>query len=273
MTCRTGRVALGAMVRASLLLCALLAAIAAAGCQPPDDPEGSPASPRRSATAGRPYTVVSKAPPASSLPACTWAETVRVIDGDTIVVRIAGAEDTVRYIGVDTPETSHPTKGVEPFGAEATAANRTLVEGRRICLESDITERDRYSRLLRYAWLENGTMVNEALLALGLAQVVTYPPDVKYVESRYLPAQRAAREAGLGIWSGTAPGALSTPAPTPTPGGRVAPPACYQPGRNTCDCKDFTTHASAQAFHDALDPGDINRLDADRDGLVCESLP
>lgn len=176
---------MGVVLKASLSLCALLAAIAVAGCDPLRDG-------------------VSDAAPPVSLPPCEWARTVRVIDGDTIVVRIADVEDKVRYIGVDAPEIAHPTRGVEPFGAEASAANRTLVEGRRVCLESDITDRDRFGRLLRYIWLEDGTLVNEALLARGLAQVVTYPPDVKYVESRYLPAQRAAREAGLGLWSGAA---------------------------------------------------------------------
>lgn len=259
---------------------ALALALLAWSCEAGEDGDATPGPGATSATASVRATKTPALPStpqaagtATALPACAWAEAVRVIDGDTIVVLIAGAEDTVRYIGVDTPETVHPTRGVEPFGLEASAANRALVEGRRVCLESDITNRDRYGRLLRYAWLEDGTLVNEALLALGLAQVVTYPPDVKYVEPRYLPAQRAAREAGLGIWSGTAPGAMSTPAAPATPGGSAAAPACYQAGWNSCDCGDFATRAAAQAFHDALDPGDVNRLDADRDGFVCESLP
>lgn len=224
------------MPRTALLIGALLACFGSAGCE---SGGGSPVP----------------------LPPCGWSKLVRVVDGDTIVVRLAGEEETVRYIGVDTPETSHPTRGVEPFGPEATAANRALVEGRRLCLERDITIRDRYGRLLRYVWREDGTLINEALLAQGMAQVVTYPPDVKYVESRFLPAQAEARNAGLGIWADWTPGATATEA------------ACFRPGENACDCGDFATRASAQAFHDTHDPDDLNRLDVDGDGLVCESLP
>lgn len=135
------------------------------------------------------------------LPACDWAKVVRVTDGDTIRVKLDGREERVRYIGVDTPEVAGSPAGAEPFGAEASKANREMVEDERVCLERDITERDRYGRLLRYVWLADGTLVNEELLRLGLAQVITYPPDVKYVESRYLPAQDEAQAAGRGMWS------------------------------------------------------------------------
>lgn len=219
------------------------------------------------ATAPVPSTPV----PSASLPTCQWADVVRVIDGDTIAVTIDGRQDTVRYIGVDTPETRHPTRGVEPFGREASAYNSQLLQDGRVCLEKDITERDRFDRLLRYAWLEDGTFVNEALLLAGLARVVTYPPDVRYVESRYLPAQQQARDAGLGIWGDAPPPTPTEAAPSPVTAG--PPPACYVAGQNTCDCSDFATHAEAQAFHDTYDPTDINRLDGDGDGQACESLP
>ncbi|MBE0610036.1 MAG: thermonuclease family protein [Dehalococcoidia bacterium] len=143
------------------------------------------------------------APDGSGLPAgvvCEWATVVRVVDGDTIRVRIDGVEERVRYIGIDTPELSHPTLGVEPFGPEASTFNEQLAGGRRVCLERDVSDRDRFGRLLRYAWLEDGTMVNERLVAAGMARVVTFPPDVKYIEERLLPAQRSAAEAGRGIW-------------------------------------------------------------------------
>ncbi len=131
---------------------------------------------------------------------CEWAPVVRVVDGDTIRVRIDGVEERVRYIGIDTPELSHPTLGVEPFGAVASSFFEQLAGGRRFCLERDVSDRDRFGRLLRYAWLEDGTMVNERLVAAGMARVVTFPPDVKYIEERLLPAQRSAAEAGRGIW-------------------------------------------------------------------------
>lgn len=205
---------------------------------------------------------------------CQPATLVRVIDGDTIAVEVGGARDTVRLIGVDAPELHHPTRGPEPFGAEAAASLARLLEGRRLCLERDVSDRDRYGRLLRYVWLEDGTLVNEALVAAGMATVATFPPDVKYTDSRLLPAQRAARAAGAGVW-GTAPSAPSPPsgASTGPAGGSFAPPPCYVPGRNTCNCSDFSSRAHAQWFHETLDPQDVNRLDADGDGLACESLP
>ena len=144
-----------------------------------------------------------RTPDASRLPpgvVCQWAPVVRVVDGDTIRVLLDGAEEPVRYIGIDTPEPSHPTLGAEPFGPEASAFNEQLVGGGLLCLERDVSARDRYGRLLRYAWLEDGTMVNERLVEAGLARVATFPPDVRYIEARLLPAQRLAAEAGRGIW-------------------------------------------------------------------------
>lgn len=144
------------------------------------------------------------APDSSRLPqgvVCDWATVVRVVDGDTIRVLIGGLEEPVRYIGIDTPEIRHPTLGVEPFGPEAAAYHEGLVHGRFLCLERDVSDRDRYGRLLRYAWLEDGTMVNERLVEAGMARVATFPPDVRYIETRLLPAQRLATEAGRGIWA------------------------------------------------------------------------
>ncbi len=131
---------------------------------------------------------------------CEWAGVVRVVDGDTIRVRIGGVEERVRYIGIDTPETAGSPAGEQPFGPEAAAFNESLVDGRRLCLERDVSERDRYGRLLRYAWLDDGTLVNERLLDAGFARVVTFPPDVKYHETRLLPAQQAAMAEGRGLW-------------------------------------------------------------------------
>ncbi|MCK9518875.1 MAG: thermonuclease family protein [Dehalococcoidia bacterium] len=138
--------------------------------------------------------------PVAGLPACTWARVVKVTDGDTIRVQFDGREERVRYIGIDTPEVRGSPGGPEPFGDEASEANARMVEDARVCLERDVSETDRYGRLLRYVWLRDGTLVNEELLRLGLAQITTYPPDVKYVESRYLPAQDEAQASRRGIW-------------------------------------------------------------------------
>lgn len=140
-------------------------------------------------------------PVSVALPPCTWALVERVVDGDTVVVAYGERSERVRYIGVDTPETVAPGTPVQAFGPQASARNKQLVEGKQVCLERDVSERDRFGRLLRYAWLPDGTMVNEALVEAGLATVVTFPPDVKYHRERLLPAQASARDAGRGIWS------------------------------------------------------------------------
>jgi micrococcal nuclease len=74
----------------------------------------------------------------------------RVVDGDTIKVEIDGVQYDVRYIGIDTPETVHPSQPVGCFGPEASARNKELVDGKRVGLEKDVSEMDRYGRLLRY---------------------------------------------------------------------------------------------------------------------------
>lgn len=140
-------------------------------------------------------------------PGLTPARVVKVVDGDTIDVMIDGTRYRLRYIGVDTPETVKPETPVEWLGPEATAANKALVQNQTVYLEKDISETDVHGRLLRYVFLADGTFVNVELLRLGYAQVVTYPPDVKYVQL-YLEVQQEARQAGRGLWG---------PQPTATP--------------------------------------------------------
>ncbi len=126
------------------------------------------------------------------------ARVSRVIDGDTIEVALAGATYKVRYIGVDTPETNDSRPEVRALAKAATEANRTLVEGKVVRLEKDISETDRYGRLLRYVYVGD-TFVNAELVRLGYAQAATYPPDVRY-ESLFVELQRQAKAAGAGLW-------------------------------------------------------------------------
>ncbi|MBI4609886.1 MAG: thermonuclease family protein [Candidatus Rokubacteria bacterium] len=123
---------------------------------------------------------------------------VRVVDGDTIHVRVGDRVERVRYIGVNTPELHHPTRGEEPGGREALELNRQLVAGKRVRLELDIQERDRYGRLLAYVWVAD-LMANAELVRRGYAQVMTVPPNVRY-QALFLKLQRDAREAGRGLW-------------------------------------------------------------------------
>jgi micrococcal nuclease len=126
---------------------------------------------------------------------------VRVVDGDTIAVRLGERVEKVRYIGVNTPELHHPHHGTEAGGLEAREVNRRLVEGRRVRLELDVQPRDRYGRVLAYVWAGD-TMVNAELIRLGFAQVMTVPPNVRH-QSLFLKLQRAARAAGRGLWART----------------------------------------------------------------------
>lgn len=123
---------------------------------------------------------------------------VRVVDGDTIHVRVGERLEKVRYIGVNTPEVHHPRKREEPGGRDAMAINRTLVERRLVRLETDVQARDRYGRLLAYVWVGE-TMVNAELVRRGYAQVMTIPPNVRH-QALFVKLQREAREGARGLW-------------------------------------------------------------------------
>jgi micrococcal nuclease len=125
------------------------------------------------------------------------AKVVRVIDGDTIELENG---EKVRYIGVNTPELHHPQKGKECFGQEAYEKNKSLVEGKVVTLQKDVSETDRYGRLLRYVWIDT-TLVNESLVLEGYAFSSSYPPDIS-LQKFLNAAQERARENKVGLWSG-----------------------------------------------------------------------
>jgi len=127
-----------------------------------------------------------------------FVKVVRVIDGDTF--EIEGGQ-RVRLIGIDTPESVHPDdeRNTE-FGKEASDYSKKLLEGKMVRLEKDVSETDRYGRLLRYAYMEDDTFVNELLVKEGYAKVSTYPPDVKYSDL-FVEAERYARENNKGLWA------------------------------------------------------------------------
>jgi endonuclease YncB( thermonuclease family) len=128
------------------------------------------------------------------------AKIKRVVDGDTVELE---SGEKLRYIGIDTPETVKPNTPVQCFGKEASEKNKALVEGKEVELEKDVSETDRYGRLLRYVFVE-GTFVNEYLVKEGYAYSSAYPPDVKYQEVLD-EAQKSAREGNVGLWGAGCP--------------------------------------------------------------------
>jgi micrococcal nuclease len=123
---------------------------------------------------------------------------IRVIDGDTIVVETADTQEKVRLIGVDTPETVHPSKPVEYFGKEASEFTHKKVEGKRVRLEYDWRSRDKYGRLLAYVYIEDGTFLNAEIIRKGYGFAYTRYP-FKYLEDfrRY---EKEARRNNRGLW-------------------------------------------------------------------------
>jgi len=125
------------------------------------------------------------------------ATVVRVIDGDTIAVTIEGQAETVRYIGIDTPE---PYRDGEPacYAEEATSRNIELVAGEQVRLVSDSEDRDKYDRLLRYVYVDE-SFVNEQLVAEGYATTLHIAPNTTEAQTLQ-QAEDTAREEQLGLW-------------------------------------------------------------------------
>jgi len=121
------------------------------------------------------------------------ARVTRVTDGDTIRVEINGQTEDVRYIGVNTPERDEPCYGRD---GGATGANAALVEGQMVRLVSDVSDRDRFGRLLRYVYVGD-TFVNAELVREGWAEATRYEPDTANFDL-FVDLERDAEQAGLG---------------------------------------------------------------------------
>jgi micrococcal nuclease len=121
-----------------------------------------------------------------------------VVDGDTIEVAVAGRRETVRLLGVDTPETLHPHRPVECFGPEASAFTHSRLLGRTVRLTFDRVRRDRYGRLLAYVEVD-GRRFNDVLLAGGYATLLVIPPNGAHGRTM-LDRELEARRAGRGLW-------------------------------------------------------------------------
>lgn len=135
----------------------------------------------------------------------------RVVDGDTFEASVAGRREAVRLIGVDTPETVAPGRPVEPYGPQASAFAKHWLTGRTLRLAGDAEPRDRYGRLLAYAWLGDGTFWNALLLAEGYAETLTIAPNDTFA-GLFARLAAAARTAQRGLWANAATAARVTAA-------------------------------------------------------------
>lgn len=193
-----------------------------------------------------------------------------VIDGDTIQVIIDNKKETLRLIGIDTPETVDPRKPVQCFGKEASAKAKSLLSGKSVRLESDPTqgERDKYQRLLRYVFLEDGTNFNKLMISEGYAHEYTYNMPYKY-QSEFKQAQKEAEENKRGLWADDA--CLTSIPQLSTQASETISPAIT--GGFTCvgktTCRQMTSCAEAQFYFNSCG---VSRLDGDKDGVPCESL-
>lgn len=247
---------------AALVAAAALTACSAATGSPPDGGAGGGAPDTGPPLAARPT------PPAAgdAIPAGSRPATVTTItDGDTIRVAVGGVDEPVRLLEVDAPEIDGGC------GAEHATAfvRRRVPVGSIVWLERDVSDRDRYGRLLRYVWTADGQLLNAAIVRAGWARAKLYPPD----DGRWAQVQRAerrARRAGRGIWrrceiAGGADG--STPDPDDRAGDcdpNYSGCVPRHPPDVDCDRVDGPVRVLG---------ADPHALDGNHDGMGCEGPP
>jgi micrococcal nuclease len=201
------------------------------------------------------------------------AKIVKVVDGDTMDVSFKDGDkdkkETIRLLLVDTPETVAPGKPIQPFGPEASAFAKETLSGNDVKLEIDVSERDKYGRLLCYLYVGD-RMFNEMLLEKGLARVAyIYPPNIKYVD-QFKNIQKKSQLSGAGIWSienyaqedGFHAEALAS---------KNNPKSSVPKETNNVSYKNCTeVKAAGKAPLHRGEPGYSSKLDQNNDGIACE---
>lgn len=204
---------------------------------------------------------------------------VNVVDGDT--VKLEGGE-VVRYIGIDAPETVHPSKPAQCFGREAGEKNSELVEGKEVRLVKDVSETDKYGRLLRYVYAGD-IFVNEYLVRNGYAKASSYPPDVKY-QDQFRQAEEEARNSKRGLWADNVCKNKNTekaePEPAPTSETKIIPPNFFEAEPNasletnqpyTCNCRKTCGQMGCAEAQYQLNTCGCSARDRDGDGVACDA--
>ena len=195
---------------------------------------------------------------------------IKVVDGDTVTIDMDGKSTTLRLIGLDTPETLDPRKPVHCFGVEASNKAKEILTGTYVSLETDASQDtyDKYGRLLAYIYLSDGTPFNQYMIEEGYGHEYTYNAAYKY-QKQFKAAQKRAEAGEKGLW-GTACATPRIQSPfSPTVSGS------YECSKNVYNCTSFKTQSEAQAAFDACggSSNDVHKMDSDKDGSVCESLP
>lgn len=198
----------------------------------------------------------------------TLYNVLKVIDGDTINVSINGKSETLRLIGIDTPETVDPRKPVQCFGREASNKAKEILSGKKVFLESDPTqgERDKYNRLLRYVFLEDGTFYNKFMISDGFAHEYTYNLPYKY-QKEFKKAQTEAMNNKKGLWADNACNNFVNTTPVITIS--VIPNSGNYSCNGKTKCTQMINCEEAKFY---LNSCGASTLDGDKDGTPCESL-
>ena len=202
---------------------------------------------------------------------------VKLIDGDTVNIGIVGEIITLRLIGLDTPETVHPSKPVECFGREASNKAKAVLAGKQVRIEMDPSQGTygKYGRTLAYIYLKDGTHFNKYMIEEGYGYEYTYDLPYKY-QAEFKKAQQEAQANKRGLWApNVCDGEIEKPESTDTTQEQIIDTGDYICSYNAYNCGDFSTHLEAQTAYDACGGvnNDIHRLDQDKDGEACESLP
>jgi len=195
-----------------------------------------------------------------------YYKVVKVADGDTIDVDIDGKTERIRMIGINTPETVDPRKPVECFGVEASNKAKELLSNKKVRLDADSTQddRDKYNRLLRYVWREDGLFYNLEIIKQGYAYEYTYDLPYKF-QKDFKNAQSDAKTKKLGLWAdnacvqGTVGQNQTTVSPSPTSGSssqsagqssaEAAPQAESKKSNSSCLIKGNISSSGEKIYH------------------------
>lgn len=202
--------------------------------------------------------------PISPSPEYNFNRVTKIIDGDTFELETG---QKVRLIGINTPETKDPRKEIQCFGNQAEKETQKILIGKIIKLEKDISETDRYGRLLRYVYVD-GLFINKYLVENGFAYSISYPPDIKY-QKILSQSESLARKQGRGLWSNCP---LNSKALYPTSTQTQSIP--QNPQNFICNCqKSCAQMLSCQEAQYQLNTCNCQARDGDHDNIACNGKP